>query len=261
MLNRLRDFVKRLELPQEDDVVYRIIDDEGNAVEVTQSQFARWRLQHDVARMAIVGEDSVEDIWVYTTFSIMPENRSYKPFGTSAFDMTSLDPLMEYSRRYETREEAERGHRQTLEQIRRDWARARATEEREQALAGVAGKVRLAISTDLPSLFQVDESPSGEVSVLTPLRRADGSPIALRIVASETGFDLSTPVEETHNSSILTLGKMRSEQVDRVCEALDVSLERGSLTCRIADASHLAGAIVGLAQAVVCTTYIASERR
>ena len=93
MLNRFRDFVKRLELPQEDDVVYRIIDDNSNAVEVTQAQYAMWRMQHDVTKRAVVGEDTVENVMVRTTFSIMPEHRGYKPFGTSAFEIAFFDPL------------------------------------------------------------------------------------------------------------------------------------------------------------------------
>ena len=261
MLNRIRDFVKRLELPQEDDVVYRIIDDQRNSREVSQSQFARWSLQNDVALKAVVGEDSIDGVKVRTTFSIMPENRSYKPFGTSAFDMTLLDPLTNYSRRYDTWEEAEQGHQQVLEQIRRDFARDRAVEERAKALAGVAGGVQLAISADLPALFHVNDRAENEISVQTPLSRPDGSPIVLTVVANGSVFDMSAPIEVTPNSSILTLGRLRSEQVYRVCEALGVSLEEGFLTCRVDDASHLAQAILGLAQAVVCTANIARERR
>ena len=261
MLDRFRDFVKRLELPQEDDVVYRIIDDDGNAVEVSRSQFTRWRLQHDVAERAIVAEDSIEDVRIRTTFSIMPEDRTYKPFGTSAFNMSSLDPLLQYSRRYDTREEAERGHRQILEIIRRDSARARAVEERAEALAGVAGEVRLALSADLPALFQVNERSENEVSVMTPLSRADGSTITLTVVATGAGFDLNAPIELTPNSSILTLGRLRSEQINRVCETLGVSLEEGHLTCRVEDVSKIGRAMMRLAEAVVCTTYIATERR
>ncbi len=261
MLDRFRDLVKRLELPQEDDVVYRIIDDERNAVEVTQSQFTRWRLQNDVTQRAIVGEDTIEAVRVRTTFSIMPENRNYKPFGTSAFDTSSLDPLMQYSRRYDTWEEAEDGHRQIMEQIRQDAARARAAEERADALAGVAGEVRLALSADLPSLFQVDKRSESEVSVITPLSRADGSTITLTVMASGTGFELYAPIEVTPYSSILTLGRLRSEQIARVCETLGVSLEEGHLTCIIEDVSNIGRAIMRVAEAVVCTTYIATERR
>ena len=93
MLNRFRDLVKRLELPEDErDVVYRIIDDNFNAVEVTAAQYANWRMQNDVTQKAVVGQDTVENVRVRTTFSIMPENRNYKPFGTSAFNLTSLDP-------------------------------------------------------------------------------------------------------------------------------------------------------------------------
>ena len=111
MLNRFRDFVKRLELPQEEEgeVVYRIIDDDLNAVEVTAAQYGIWRLQHDVTKRAIVGQDSVESVMVRTTFSIMPENRGYKPFGTSAYEVSTFEPLTQYTQRYDTWQEAEQG--------------------------------------------------------------------------------------------------------------------------------------------------------
>ena len=106
MLNRFRDLVKRLELPDDErDIVYRIIDNNYQTVEVTAAQYGNWRMQNDVVQKAIVGQDTVENVRVSTRFSIMPENRNYKPFGTSAFDMTSLDSLIgytRYTRRYDT---------------------------------------------------------------------------------------------------------------------------------------------------------------
>ena len=260
MLDRFRDFVKRLELPQDDEVVYRIIDEDSNAVEVTQSQYIRWRLQHDVTQSAVVGEDTIENVKVRTTFSIMPENRNYKPFGTSAFDVASLDPLLQYSVRYDTWEEAERGHRHTLEVIRRDSAMARVVEERVESLAGVAGEVRLAISAGLPAIFQVTENSDTGVTVSTPLTRADGSSIEMTVAAIESGFRLSAPIELTRNSSILTLSRLRSEQVNRVCGELGVSLDDASLMCDADDTVHLGEAIVKLSQGLVCLTYLANAR-
>ena len=262
MLNRFRDFVKRLELPQEgEDVIYRILDGDLNAVEVTQSQYARWRMQNDVADRAVVGQDTVGNVRVRTTFSIMPENRGYKPFGTSAFDMASLDPLVEHSRRYDTWAEAQRGHRDTLDHIRREIARARATDERAEALSGTAGEVRLAISADLPALFRVDVRSEGEVAVETPLLRADGTSIQLSVLATAAGFSLRAPVEVEPSNSVLTLSQLRSEQVERICGAMGVTLEDGTLTCKLEDASQLGHAIVRLSQALACLTYVARERR
>ena len=262
MLNRFRDFVKRLELPEEEgDVIYRILDNDLNAVEVTQSQYARWRVQHEVTERSIVGQDTVGNVRVRTTFSIMPENRGYKPFGTSAFDVASLDPLVDFSRRYDTWAEAQSGHRETLDRIRRDFARAKAADERAEALSGAAGEARLAISAGLPALFQVESETEGEVAVVTPMTRADGTAIAMSIIDSGEGFQLTAPIEVAPNSSILTLSMLRSDQVNRLCESMGVSLEDGSLTCGIEDASRLGQAIVRLSQAVACLTFLASYRR
>ena len=151
MLNRFRDFVKRLELPQGEErgIVYRIIDDEFNTLEVTAAQYGIWRMQNDVTKRAVVGQDMVEDVMVRTTFSIMPEHRGYKPFGTSAYGMPLYDPLTQYSQRYDTWGEAEQGHRNILERIRRDSATAREADRRAASLAGTAGAVRLAVSAGL----------------------------------------------------------------------------------------------------------------
>ena len=262
MLNRFRDFVKRLELTEEDeDVIYRILDGDLNAVEVTPSQYARWRMQNDVADRAVVGQDTIGNVRVRTTFSIMPENRGYKPFGTSAFDMASLDPLVEYSRRYDTWAEAQHGHRDTLDHVRSEIARARAAEKKVEALSGVAGEVRLAISADLPALFRVDVRSEGEVDVETPLLRADGTSIQLSVVATGAGFSLRAPVEEEPSNSALTLSQLRSEQVEGICGAMGVALEDGTLTCNLQDSSQLGHAIVRLSQALACLTYVARERR
>lgn len=262
MLNRFRDFVKRLELPEEEgEVVYRIIDDDLNAVEVTAAQYGIWRLQHDVTKRAIVGQDIIESVMVRTTFSIMPENRGYKPFGTSAYEVNTFDPLPQYSHRYDTWREAEQGHRSTLEQVRRDHATALATERRVEALSGTVGEVRLAISAGLPALFQVDARSEGEVTVATPLTRRDGTVIEMSVLETGAGFLLSAPVEVAPNDSVLTLSRLRSDQVDRLCQRMGVSLEGGSLTCGVDDSSQLGGAIVRVSQAVVCFTYLANERR
>ena len=85
------------------------------AVEVTAAQYGIWSLQNYVTKSAIVGQDTVEGVMLRTTFSIMPESRGYKPFGTSAYEVSSFEPLIQYSQRYDTWQEAEQGHRNTLE--------------------------------------------------------------------------------------------------------------------------------------------------
>ena len=255
MLNRFRDFVKRLELPQEGDVVYRIIDDEFNAVEVTAAQYTNWRMQNDVTKKAVVGQDTVEDVMVRTTFSVMPENRGYKPFGTSAYEMPLYDPLTQYTQRYDTWREAEQGHRSVLDRIRRDHATARATEQRARALAGTAGEVRLAISADLPVLFQVTEHAENEIGVQTPLLRSDGTFVELAISSSGRGFVLSGSVEELSNDS----APLMVEQVNRLCRALDASEESGALVYKAEDASQLGMGIIKLAQAIACLSAMSSD--
>lgn len=259
MLNRFRDLVKRLELPEDErDIVYRIIDDDLIAVEVTAAQYGSWRMQNDVAQKAIVGQDTVENVWVRTTFSIMPENRNYKPFGTSAVDVTSLDPLLEYSRRYDTWREAERGHREALQRVRRNAATARAAEEKAEALAGTAGEVRLALSADLPHLFEIREQSENDVNIATPLLGADGASIELSVSAKGAGFTLTAAVEATPGDLPPLMGKPGAENVNRLCRSLGVSMGKSVLVCEVEDASQLGRAIVKLAQAAAYLSFLLS---
>ena len=247
MLNRFRDFVNRLELPQEDDVVYRIIDDNSNAVEVTQAQYAMWRMQHDVTKRAVVGEDTVENVMVRTTFSIMPEHRGYKPFGTSAFEIAFFDPLMQYSQRYDTWQEAERGHRNTLERIRRESATARVVDERAESLAGTAGAVRLAVSAGLPALFQVHVHSEEEVTMHTPLRRIDGSQVDVSVAVAGNAFRLSG-----------TIGRS-TQGATEVLEMLEVKVEDSSVSCDVRGEDDLPQGILRVAQAVACLSAMSND--
>lgn len=242
MLNRFRDFVKRLELPQEEEggVVYRIIDDGLNAVEVTAAQYGIWRLQNDVTKRAIVGQDTVESVMVRTTFSIMPENRGYKPFGTSAYEVTTFDPLPQYSHRYDTWQEAERGHRNTLEQIRRDHATAMATERRADALAGTAGAVRLAVSAGIPAMFEVTVHSDDRVDVQTPLVRSDGTFVVVNVTEADDGFKLS---------GYAGLGISAAGEL---CGMLGLAAEGYSVTCVVVDEAELPKGILSVAQAAAC---------
>ena len=262
MLDRIRGMVQRLELPQEDDVVYRIMDDAGNAVEVTPAQYARWRVQHDVARLAVVGQDTVGNVQVKTTFSVMPENRSYKPFGTSAYAMPDYDPLMEYSNRYDTRREAEQGHRHTEERVRRDLAKSLLFDEKVDVLAGIAGEVRLAIAVDLPAMFgvnahsDVNADSSDEVKVTTPMLRADGTRVELTVSHSETGFVVTAAGDSFPGVGASAPGEPGVERVDQLCRTLGLSVESGTLFCRASDASQLGEAMVRLAQGIACVSML-----
>ena len=258
MLDRFRDLLRRLELPQDvdGDLVYRIIDDDLNAVEVTAAQYAMWRMQNDVTKRAIVADDTVEEVKVRTTFSIMPENKGYKPFGTSAYALPLYDPLIAYSQRYDTWREAEQGHRHTLERVRRDAAVARLGTEKADALAGTSGEVHLAISADLPAMFQVNVLSENEVSVQTPLLMADGTRVELTISEEGKGYDLTGPAGVSPGDTDLIVIEVRVEQVEELCKSLGVSEESGKLVCRANDASEIGSAILRLAQAVACFSYL-----
>ena len=242
MLNRFREFVKRLELPREDEgaVVYRIIDDDLNAVEVTAAQYGIWRLQHDVTSRAIVGQDTIETVMVRTTFSIMPESRGYKPFGTSAYEVTTFDPLPQYTQRYDTWREAEQGHRKTLELIRRDQATAAATEQRAEAMAGTAGAVRLAVSAGIPAMFHVSGQSGEHVIVETPLLRSGGTHVMVTVSTEGGAFKLSGYA----GPGVSGAGEL--------CRMLGLAAEHDSVSCLVVDEAELPQGIIKVAQAVAC---------
>ena len=242
MLNRFRDFVKRLELPQEEEseVVYRIIDDDLKIVEVTAAQYGIWRLQNDVTKRAVVGQDTVESLMVRTTFSIMPENRGYKPFGTSAYEVSTFEPLIQYSQRYDTWQEAEQGHRNTLEQVRRDHATAVATERRAEALSGTAGAVRLAVSAGIPAMFQVRVHSDDQLDVQTPLVRSDGTFVVVTVSEAGEGFKLSGDASPG------------SSGAGELCDMLGLAAEGDRVTCDVVDEAELPRGILRVAQAVAC---------
>ena len=250
MLNRFRDFVKRLELPQEEleqeEVVYRIIDADLNTQEVTPAQYAIWRTQNDVTRRAVVGQDTVENVMVRTTFSIMPENRTYKPYGTSAYALPLFDPLLEYFQRYDTREQAEAGHRNALDRIRSKAAEAQAEEEISRAFSGTAAEVRETISAQLPNLFSVRRTDQ-EAVIRTPLLRPDGSFVEVAVASMESGFELTEFGSPTPRPGTAT--------ENTLLQALGVSVIDGALACSVDDSSELTQGIVRLAQAVAWATF------
>ena len=250
MLDRIRGFVKQLELSQDDDesIVYRIIDANRNAIEVTPAQYATWRVRNDVAKQAVVGQDNVGEFLVKTTFSIMPENRSYKPFGTSAYMMPDFDPVTTYSRRYDTWREAELGHYETVELLRQEQEVPDSDAEKQNKEVEL---VRRAFASGLPGLFQVEAGPGGGALVLVPWNLPDGSAVELIVVEDDLGFVLTwsrVAIPETEG--------LQLRQVNAVCETLGVLPLNGELIKRAENAGQLLEAITVLTQAVVCVAAI-----
>lgn len=250
MLDRIRGFVKQLELPQDDEgeVVYRIIDGDRQAVEVSASQYARWRVGNDVAKLAVVAQDRVGDFLVKTTFSIMPENRSYRPFGTSAYLMPDFDPITSYSRRYNTWQEAELGHYETVGLLRQE-------QEVPDSDAGKQNKevevVRRAFASGLPGLFQVEAAPGDGALIRAPWNLADGSAVELIVVEDGEGYSILGP-----ESPIPESEELRQRQVSNVCGTLGVSLVDRALNKKAKNAGELLEAVTVLTQAVVCVDAI-----
>ena len=250
MLDRIRGFVKQLELPQDEEgeIVYRIIDSSRNAVEVSAAQYAAWRVRNDVAELAVVGQDKVGDFLVKTTFSIMPENRSYKPFGTSAYMMPDFDPATSYSRRYDTWREAELGHHEMVELMRQE-------QEVPESQAGKQNKevevVRRAFASGLPGLFQVEAAPGDGALVRAPWNLPDGSAVEVIVVEDGEGYSLYGP-----GAAIPETEDLRRLQVGHVCDTLGVSLVDGSLNKKAENAGQLLEAVTVLTQAVVCVAAI-----
>ena len=243
MLDRFRGLLQRLELPPEDEesTVYRILDDNRRVLEVSPSRYFSWRMRDDLAKSTIVGSGLVQDISVRTTFSIMPESKGYKPFGTSATHIVLFEPLTEYSQRYDTWYEAERGHRNVVERVGRDLTEAEAEKEIAQSFVGLAAELRELLSEPIPDLFSV--ARHGEVArVRTPLRRPDGSFIEVDVVRSGSGFLLSEAAAPGRADCIA--------YSDEFLEALDVVLVGGVLTGRAGNARQLGTALLRLGQAV-----------
>ena len=250
MLDRFRNFVKKMELPQEDEenLVYRIIDDSFNIVEVSAAAYGLWRMHNNVTERAVVGRDGVGDVMVRTTFSIMPENRAYKPFGTSAYEMPMYNPLLEYSRRYDTWREAEMGHREILERVRLNKASAEADLGIALAFAGAAAEVREAVSAQLPDLFSVTRL--GENALVgTPFVMADGSFARVSVVLNDGSFTLTESVEPGCPPVLWDPGAL--------LDGLRLTSSDGVLACTADDAGQLGDALIRLAQCVALRSHMA----
>ena len=245
MLERIRGFVKQLELPQDEDetVVYRIIDGARNAVEVSAAQYATWRLRNDVAKLAVVGQDNVGDFLVRTTFSVMPENRSYKPFGTSAYKIPDFDPATAYSRRYDTWREAELGHHETVELLRQEQEVADSEAEKQNKAIEI---VRRAFALGLPGLFQVEAAHEYGVLVRTPWVLLDGSAVDLIVVEADGGFSLSGT-----GPAVSGMEERRQQQIREVCGTLGVTPVDGNLIIKAENAGQMLESITLLMQAVI----------
>ena len=245
MLKRISSFVQRLELPHDEDeaVVYRIIDGQRNAVEVSAAQYAAWRLRNDVAKLAVVGQDSVGDFLVRTTFSVMPENRSYKPFGTSVYMMPDFDPVITYFRRYDTWREAESGHRETVELLRREQEVAASEAAKQNEVIEI---VRRAFALDLPGLLQVEAAHEYSVLVRTPWVLLDGSAVDLIVVEGDGSFSISGA-----GPAVSGMEGRQRQQAGEVCRALGVAPVDGSLVIKADNAGQMLEAITRLVQAVI----------
>ena len=245
MLERIRGFVKQLELPQDEDeaVVYRIIDNARNAVEVSAAQYATWRLRNDAAKLAVVGQDSVGEFLVRTTFSVMPENRSYKPFGTSAYRIPDFDPATAYSRRYDTWREAELGHYETVELLRQEQEVADSEAEKQNKAIEI---VRRAFALGLPGLFQVEAAHEYGVLVRTPWVLLDGSAVDLIVVEADGSFSLSGT-----GPAVSGMEGRQQQQIREVCGTLGVTPVDGSLIIKAENAGQMLESITLLMQAVV----------
>ena len=137
----------------------------------------------------------------------------------------------------------------------------RAVDQNADALAGAIGEVRLAISADLPALFQAEQRSGSEVSVLTPLIRADGTLIELLVTAGESEFIVTAPLDASPDGYSPALENLQPETLDLLCTAPGVSVESGTLTRREGDSSQLGRALIRVAQAVACLSYLAHGSR
>ena len=243
MLDRFKTALQRLALPPEDDdgTVYRILDDNRRAVEVSPSRYFSWRMRGNLGKSTIVGSDFVHDISVRTSFSIMPESKNYKPFGTSAIHNVLLVPLTGYSRRYDTWEEAERGHQEVVERIERDLAEAEAEREVASSFAGIAAEVREALSEPMPDLFSVARHDEA-ARVRIPLRRTDGSFIEVEVTRSGRGFLLSEVGGPERRGDFVC--------PHTLLETLGVLPVNGVLTSKADNARQLGVALLQLGQAI-----------
>ncbi len=253
MLDRIRGFVKQLELPQGEDenVVYRIIDNKRNAIEVTASQYAVWRMQYDVAKIAVVGQDTVGNVLVRTTFSIMPESRSYKPFGTSAFLLPDFDPVTQYSQRYDTWLQSDLGHRETVRLVTRELEESPDRNEDEDRRAEETEVVMYAVASGLPGLFVVEAGAEVGTLIRTPWVLPDGTHLEVVVEKEGDGFRLS--------SSCISPGGGESRDAQRVnelCAGLGASYKDGSLSASAVDVLELPHAIATLAQAIACVSWL-----
>ena len=257
--DRFRSLVKRLELPDEqqeqEEVVYRIIDNDLNTVEVTPAQYAIWRTQNDVSRRAVVGQDIVGDVMVRTTFSIMPENRDYKPYGTSAYALPLYDPLLDYFQRYDTWAAAEMGHRNTLDRIRNEAAESQAQAEADERISrvfsGTAAEVRENIAAQLHDLFPVRRTDDLTV-IRTPLLRPDGSSIEVEVTTAGDGYELTEYGSERSGGGSLEGGALFG--------TLGVITVDGVLTCVVDEAGQLSSGVLRLAQAISASAAVSSRR-
>ena len=94
-----------------------IINQHRKVVRVTHTEFEAWRNHHHGEKSLTVGEDNVNGTRVTTLFTQSNLTSGKDLFNTWASDK-EWTILEEHERIYDTWEEAERGHAQTVETIR-----------------------------------------------------------------------------------------------------------------------------------------------
>ena len=94
-----------------------IIDQHRQVVRVTYVEFDAWRNRHHGGKGLTVGEDEVDGTKITTLFTQSNLNSGKDLFHTAVFDK-EWTILEEHGRDYNTWKEAERGHAQTVENIR-----------------------------------------------------------------------------------------------------------------------------------------------
>ena len=94
-----------------------IIDQDRQVVCVTHIEFDAWRNHHHGGKGLTVGEDEVDGTKITTLFTQSNLSSGKDLFHTAVFDK-EWTILEEHGRDYNTWKEAERGHAQTVENIR-----------------------------------------------------------------------------------------------------------------------------------------------
>lgn len=116
-------------------------------------------------------------------------------------------------------------------------------------------RIRDSLIAGLPALFDCRAGLRGDVQVITPLQYPDGGFVDVFVV-DEDGAYVATDYGDAQGwlqmqSFHADLTPDQQELIARTCQGLGVSLDRGCMALRCADASDLARTILRLALAIV----------